>query len=255
MRPSWPAAERRVRRSPSSIHGREVHLSASVGITRRARRRPHRRRRCCKNAELAMYRAKKSGRDALPLLRRRDERRGAPRGDAWSASCARRSAAEQFVVHYQPQLNLGPGALVGVEALVRWNHPASRPGPAGRVHRPGRGYRADRADRRAWVLRSACRQQRAGATRARRPADVGQPVAGPVPRARRRAAVERVLAESGSPPSALDLELTENAVIENSQTAIQSLRHLNQLGVASRSTISAPATRRSPTSSGCRCSG
>jgi EAL domain-containing protein (putative c-di-GMP-specific phosphodiesterase class I) len=44
--------------------------------------------------------------------------------------------------------------------------------------------------------------------------------------------VERVLAESSLPAGSLDLELTENAVIENSQTAIQSLRHLNQLGVS-----------------------
>ena len=44
--------------------------------------------------------------------------------------------------------------------------------------------------------------------------------------------VERVLAESSLDRGSLDLELTENAVIENSQTAIQSLRHLNHLGVS-----------------------
>ena len=43
--------------------------------------------------------------------------------------------------------------------------------------------------------------------------------------------IERVLAESGLAPSSLDIELTENAVIENSQTATASLRYLNRLGV------------------------
>ena len=115
---------------------------------------------------------------------------------------------------------------------MRWNHPYRG------LVRPGEfiGLAEDIgliAPLTAWVLRSACRQQRAwqdqGVTGLQMSVNLS-----PVQFRERgvELLIERVLAESRLEPGSLDLELTENAVIENSQTAIQSLRHLNQLGVS-----------------------
>ena len=139
--------------------------------------------------------------------------------------------AEQFVVYYQPQLNLGSGAIVGVEALVRWHHP--RRG----LIRPGEFIALAEeigliAPITRWVLQTACRQH--ADWRDKGLGDMQMSVNLSPVQFRERGVelmVERVLKESGLAPTALDIELTENAVIENSQTAAQSLRYLHQLGV------------------------
>ena len=115
---------------------------------------------------------------------------------------------------------------------MRWNHPYRG------LVRPGEfiGLAEDIgliAPLTAWVLRSACRQQRAWQDRGFTGLQMSVNLS-PVQFRERgiELLVERVLAESSLTAASLDLELTENAVIENSQTAIQSLRHLNQLGVS-----------------------
>ena len=115
-----------------------------------------------KNAELAMYRAKKSGRDGYRFFAA-EMNVAARRAVTLERELRQALAAEQFVVHYQPQISLAPGELVGVEALVRWNYPYRG------LVRPGEfiGLAEDIgliAPLTAWVLRSACRQQRAGRT-------------------------------------------------------------------------------------------
>jgi diguanylate cyclase (GGDEF)-like protein/PAS domain S-box-containing protein len=214
---------------PFLIHGREVHSSVSVGITlspadgRTAET-------LLKNAELAMYRAKASGRDAYRFFAA-EMNQQARRAVTLERELRQALAAEQFVVYYQPQLDLATNELVGVEALIRWNHP--RRG----IVRPGEfiGLAEDIgliAPLTAWVLRVACRQNRAwrdkGMARMQMSVNLS-----PVQFRERgvELLIERVLRESGLEPGALDVELTENAVIENSQTAAQSLRYLHQLGV------------------------
>ena len=214
---------------PFVIHAREVHLSASVGITV-APADGRTAETLLKNAELAMYRAKKSGRDAYRFFAA-EMNVAARRAVTLERELRQALAGEQFVVHYQPQLDLATDRVIGVEALVRWNHPYRG------LVRPGEfiGLAEDIgliAPLTAWVLRSACRQQRAWLDRGLSGLQMSVNLS-PVQFRERgiELLVEQVLAECGLEPSSLDLELTENAVIENSQTAIQSLRHLNHLGV------------------------
>ena len=78
-------------------------------------------------------------------------RRSAPRPPAACRSpSAIRHALErdEFMVHYQPVVDLTSGAMISVEALLRWEHPDARAGPPRRVHPDRRGERPDRADRR-----------------------------------------------------------------------------------------------------------
>ena len=216
--------------SPFVIRTREVHISASVGITV-APADGRAVETLLKNAELAMYRAKKSGRDAYRFFAA-EMNVAARRAVTLERELRQALAAEQFVVHYQPQIHLATNRVIGVEALVRWNHPYRG------LVRPGEfiGLAEDIgliAPLTAWVLRSACRQQRIWQDSGLDGLQMSVNLS-PVQFRERgvEILVERVLAESSLPAGSLDLELTENAVIENSQTAIQSLRHLNQLGVS-----------------------
>jgi diguanylate cyclase (GGDEF)-like protein/PAS domain S-box-containing protein len=215
---------------PFVIHSREVHISASVGITV-APADGRAVETLLKNAELAMYRAKKAGRDAYRFFAA-EMNVAARRAVTLERELRQALAGEQFVVHYQPQLDLASNRVIGVEALVRWNHPYRG------LVRPGEfiGLAEDIgliAPLTAWVLRSACRQQRTWQDRGFLGLQMSVNLS-PVQFRERgiELLVERVLAESSLTAASLDLELTENAVIENSQTAIQSLRHLNQLGVS-----------------------
>ncbi len=209
--------------------GKELHLSASIGITLfpSDAKTPE---GLLKNADLAMYRAKKAGRDTYRFFSA-EMNAAARRAVALERELRQALAAEQFMVYYQPQLDLRTGTIVGMEALIRWNHP--RRG----IVRPGEfiGLAEEiglMAPLTAWVLRTACAQHRAWL-------DLGfegtqlsvnfSPV-----QFRERGVellIERVLEQTGLEPERLDVELTENAVLGNDQAAQACLRYLQRLGV------------------------
>jgi EAL domain-containing protein (putative c-di-GMP-specific phosphodiesterase class I) len=140
-------------------------------------------------------------------------------------------ARQDFVLHYQPQYHLRTGAIIGTEALIRWQHPelglvppgtfipvAERSGLIGEIG--------------AWALREACRQAMAWRGR-------GLELIMAVnlsPAQFRRNDLElsliRALEESGLPPSALELELTESMLILDAETVSQRLRTLRELGLS-----------------------
>jgi EAL domain-containing protein (putative c-di-GMP-specific phosphodiesterase class I) len=207
-----------------------VHLSASIGLTlfpgdgKMAAT-------LLKNAELAMYRAKAAGRDCYRFFAR-EMNLAARRAVTLERELRQALAGDQFVVHYQPQISLGSGRLVGIEALVRWRHPHRG------LVRPGEFIRLAEeigliAPLTAWVLRKACLQHRRWREHGLVQGQLSVNLS-PVQFRERgvELMIERVLKETGLEPEALDIELTEHAVIENSQAAAASLRHLHQLGVS-----------------------
>ncbi|BCX17530.1 MAG: hypothetical protein KatS3mg117_1212 [Geminicoccaceae bacterium] len=215
---------------PFVADGEEIHLSASLGVTlypadgRTAET-------LLKNADLAMYRAKAAGRDAYRFFAR-EMNLAARRAVTLERELRQALAADQFVVHYQPQMELATRRIVGIEALVRWNHPHRG------LLRPGEFIKLAEeigliAPLTAWVLQTACAQHRrwrdAGLDGLQLSVNLS-----PVQFRERgvELLIERVLKETGLAPESLDVELTENAVIENSQTASASLRYLHQLGVS-----------------------
>jgi diguanylate cyclase (GGDEF)-like protein len=216
--------------TPFLIGGQEVHLSASAGITIF----PADGRSLAsllKNAELAMYRAKASGRDSVRFFAA-EMNVAARRAVTLERELRQSLAAGQFVVHYQPQLAIASGRVIGVEALVRWNHPRRglvRPGEfIGLVEDIGLI-----APLTSWVLQTACRQMREWREEGLEGVRLSINLS-PVQFRERgvELLVERVLQETGVAPQDLDIELTENAVIDNSQTATASLRYLDRLGVS-----------------------
>ncbi|MBQ5940525.1 EAL domain-containing protein [Massilia sp. AB1] len=183
-----------------------------------------------KHAEIAMYRAKETGRNAVQFY---EPHMNARAIDRLVLEGALRAAIQddQFELHFQPQVDLASGFVVGTEALIRWRHPQ-----LGTV-RPDRFIALAEETGLivpigAWVLRTACRQNQ----RWRR-AGLG-PLRVAVNLSARQFAepdlvetVARALEESGLPPDSLEIELTESMMMSDVEAAIETMRCLKRMGV------------------------
>lgn len=137
---------------------------------------------------------------------------------------------QEFVVYYQPQVDLQTGCIVGTEALVRWQHPdRGLISPLDFIPLAEETGLIVPLDE--WVLQTACQQARIW-----RDAGYGLPVAVNLsgiqfnqPGLSRR--VLRILEATGLEPSYLKLELTESAVVRNPETAIATLLELRSLDI------------------------
>lgn len=108
-------------RVPFQLGDSEIHLSASIGI---AVYPDHGEdaESLLKNADMAMYQAKRNGRNQQHYYTEQDTP-WAHRHRETESQLHRALRNGEFVVHYQPQMSLGSGLVVGLEALIRWNHP------------------------------------------------------------------------------------------------------------------------------------
>ena len=156
-----------------------------------------------------------------------------------------------------PSVDLRPGRIVGVEALVRWQHPERGLVAAGRRSSRWPRRRASSFRSARWVLDEACRQAGVWRADAAPTCDLvigRQPLAAPVPPpdARRRS-WRRLLAESGLEPPALSSRSPRAPLMDDADATVKTLERPE--GPRRRgwpSTTSGPATRASATSSGSR---
>ena len=216
-------------RVPFRVEGRELSVTISVGasVFPMDGETPE---LLVRNADIAMYRSKQQGRNTYQLF--------TPGTSAASPERLRletqlRNAlhAGEFVLHYQPIVDLQAGELRGVEALLRWQPEGDAP-----VSPEAFLPVAETSDLivpiSKWVLRSACTQtatwQRATQTRLtvavnlstrvfQQPDLVGE--------------VSKALEEAGLPPECLDLEITEASAMQNVAYSAAVLRRLKDLGV------------------------
>jgi len=183
-----------------------------------------------KKSDTAMYEAKESGRntyrfhtdqmniDAIEHLRMRNGlRRALEHGE--------------FVLHYQPQMSLATGTIVGVEALVRWNHPQLGMVPPGRFISIAEdsGLIVPLGE---WVLKEACRQAVAwrmgGLPELLMAVNIS---AVQFKRGDVEKSVTQALGESGLNPALLELELTESILIKDTEKVLATVQRLKALGV------------------------
>ena len=177
-----------------------------------------------------MYRATEDGRNIFRFYNAELTRKAQ---DRLTLETELRRAIEQqeFVLHYQPRVDVSSGAIVGAEALIRWQHPQS-----GLVS-PLRfiplaeetGLILPLGE---WVLKTACEQLSAWLTSGLLPMTLAVNLS---PRQfQHRDLVKRlraVLDATGLPPGLLELEITESAIMQRGQEAVTTLRALKDLGL------------------------
>jgi diguanylate cyclase (GGDEF)-like protein/PAS domain S-box-containing protein len=183
-----------------------------------------------KHAEIAMYRAKTIGRNGVRFYA---PDMNAHAFDRLALEGALRHALQdqQFELHFQPQVDLASGTVVGTEALLRWRHPL-----LGSV-RPDRFIALAEETGLivpigAWVLRAACQQnrrwQRAGFGPLRVAVNLS---ARQFAEPDLVATVAQVLDETGLPANSLEIELTESMMVDDVEAAIQTMLCLKRMGV------------------------
>jgi diguanylate cyclase (GGDEF)-like protein len=217
-------------RAPFWIDGNEVDVRASVGIATRvsATETPD---NLLRNADVAMYTAKAGGKARVALFQPEMHAAVVAR-HALTGRLQRAVAEQQFVIHYQPIVDLHTGAITGAEALVRWRQPDRSLMPpmefiplaeeTGLILPIGR-----------WVLETSCRQAAAwsrlvpgprfnmgvnlSARQVQQPGFVDE--------------VAEILEQTQLDPTALVLEITETVMMQDTTATSAKLAALKQLGI------------------------
>lgn len=183
-----------------------------------------------KNADIALYRAKEHGRDNYQMYTPAMNERALEKLSLEN-SLRRAFEREEFVMHYQPQISIRNGRIVGVEALIRWRR------PAGNLLMPSdfiplaedTGLISQLGE---WALRTACAQ-------GRRWHDSGSPLLTVAVNLSARQlqqhnlvrTVAEILGETGFNPNCLELELTESAIMKNPEVAAEVLLEMKSMGI------------------------
>ena len=215
---------------PYTLAGREYHVTGSIGISTYPTdgRDPA---SLLKNADIAMYLAKDSGKNNFQFYSAKHNVHSFERL-ALESALRHALGREEFTLHYQPKIDIGTGNIVGVEALLRWNQPdLATVSPAqfiplaeetGLIVPIGR-----------WVLRTACAQaaawRREGLPELRVAVNLS---------ARQFADetliddIAAALQEAGLPAECLELEITESMVMQNPERAVTTLTRVRDLGIS-----------------------
>jgi len=183
-----------------------------------------------RNADISVYHAKDAGRN---LFRFYDESMNTRMQENLQLIAGLRSALQhqEFVLHYQPVVEIGSGRIVGAEALIRWvSADGTLVAPSSFI--PAAEKSGLIVEIGAWVIQEACRQmvvwQQAGHAQFVMAVNLS-----PVQfrRGNVEAILEQALASSGLDPACLEVEVTESTLIQDSEKFIVALQKLKALGV------------------------
>jgi diguanylate cyclase (GGDEF)-like protein/PAS domain S-box-containing protein len=212
------------------VSGSEVYATPSIGIAVHPGS-GEQADRLIKAADLAMYQAKKRGggrfqfySDSLNTkLQQREE---------LEVGLRHALVRDEFILHYQPRIDVGSGRLIGLEALLRWQHPRFGLLPperflpilesSGLIHSAGE-----------WVIETACRQLAAWQHQFELP-DLALAInlsQQQLLHGRLLEAVEKSLSDTGLDPGCIELEIGDGDVVQNRSTELKTLKGLRQLGV------------------------
>ena len=216
-------------REPFDLGGKEIYISSSIGIAF-AETGGHDAEELMVRADLAMYQAKKQGKDRFEVFQpaMQDEFQAALRMEA---DLRRAIVRHEFQLRYQPIVHLRTKEITGLEALVRWEHPERGTIPpldfiplaeeTGMIVPIGE-----------WVLREACRQAARWNERRDRPLTVSVNLSAiQLDQGNLPALVSSVLADTGLAAKLLVIELTESLLVDHRPSTLRQLEEVKMLGV------------------------
>jgi len=215
--------------APHSIGGRDLHIGGSMGISVYPADGED-SETLIKNADTAMYHAKEKGRNNFQFFKAEMNLKAVER-QTLESSLRSAFEREEFLLHYQPKVDLDTSEITGVEALIRWQHPDRGLVPpsqfvpiaedCGLILQIGR-----------WVLREACRQGRAWQNAGLPQLPIAVNVSAVEFRDKGFAErVRSVLSETDLEARYLELELTEGVLMEDAESMVSVLQELKMMGI------------------------
>lgn len=215
--------------APYNVEHLELQVSASIGIALYPADGQD-SEMLIKHADTAMYHAKSSGRNCFQFFKDEMNVRAVER-QSLEGNLRQALERQEFVLHYQPKVNLETGAITGVEALLRWEHPerglmlASQFVPiaeeCGLIVPIGK-----------WVMREACRQSQAWIDAGLHPNAIAVNVS--AREFREKGFLENVasiLTDTRLDPRCLEIELTENEMMRHGKSSAIAHAALKKMGV------------------------
>ena len=215
---------------PVELKAHELTATASIGIALYPKD-DESGERLVKRADTAMYRAKELGRNRYAFFTQEMNER-VENQLLLEAGLQRALRNGEFVLHYQPRVSAATRRVVGIEALLRWNHPEHGLLPPGQfvplLEESGQIVAVG-----AWVIRTACRQNKAWQ-------DEGLPAMRVSVNISARQfksesldeTIRDALGASGLAPEWLEIELTESMLVDSTEHAISVMARLKAIGVA-----------------------
>ncbi|GAB4227190.1 MAG: EAL domain-containing protein [Elainellaceae cyanobacterium] len=210
------------------LEQQELHITASIGIAL-APYDGEDGETLLKNAGAAMYHVKQRGRNGFQIYASDMDIQTFDQlilvNDLYKAL-----ERSEFLLHYQPQVNLQTGEIVALEALVRWQHPQRGLVPpnqfiaiaeeTGQINAIG-----------GWVLQSACAQNRAWQRAGLPPVRVAVNLSGRQFQPNLTRLITQVLSDTGLEPQYLEIEITETIAMQDLALTISLLKELQEIGV------------------------
>lgn len=214
---------------PYTLEGREVFTTTSIGIAMYPSDGED-IDTLLKHADTAMYHAKYQGKNNHQYY---TESMGSTVLERLTSENSLRKALGrgEFLLHYQPQVDIRTGNIIGMEALIRWRHPdRGMILPADFI--PLAEETSLIVPMSKWVLRTACRQNKAWQAAGIPPIRMSVNLASQqFEQEDLIKTIRRVLDESGMAPHYLELEITESAFMQKSEATMNTLHKLTAMGV------------------------
>ncbi len=215
--------------SPFDFDGRELYTKASLGIAL-APYDGEDAETLLKNADAAMYKAKQKGRNNYQFYTRAI---GSKVSEELNLENQLYKALKksEFVLHYQPKINLKTGKIVGMEALIRWQHPERGLIAPDRfiplAEETGLICQIDE-----WVMRAACLQNRAWQLMGLPPVRIAVNLSGrQFLQANTVQTIAKILSETELNPEYLEIEITETIAMTDVNFTVSVLQQLQQMGI------------------------
>jgi diguanylate cyclase (GGDEF)-like protein/PAS domain S-box-containing protein len=216
-------------KEPILLDNRQLFISASIGISLFPNDALN-AEQLLRNADSALFKAKSDGREGYALYTEELTAHAQQRVEL-AGELRRAIELEELRVFYQPVHDLHSGRMLGVEALVRWQHPERGLVSPGEFI-PIAEQSGLIADIDAWVLKTACRQMHEWRASGFELQFVAVNVSSRLfSRNDLHQQVAKVLSETGLDPAFLELEVTESAVMEDPEMALEQLHRLRELGL------------------------
>lgn len=219
-------------RKPFILEGDAIYTSTSIGVVMSdpAYASPE---NYLRDADIAMYRAKAAGRDRFEVFDA-DMREQVIQRLALENDLRQALEQEQFKLYYMPIISLESGEVVGLEALLRWQHP-NRGLVAPLTFIPIAEETGLILPLGEWVLNQACQQMQAWRQRFQHTSRLAVNVnlsGEQLSQGNLVAVVRSAIQKSGLPASCLSLEVTESALIRDVQDTLRLIQELKALGVS-----------------------